>query len=392
MLMRLVLLGTLLAWNDSIAWAEEVRFLGQSEISGMASDLSGETGSLEDGSPTNRLGGFGSGIAWLGGNRYVVIPDRGPGDGIASYRCRFHLIEVAINQSIKPVISVSMCETHLLTQRTGQPLIGLAAAIPSPGATQGLRFDPEAIRSSGRGSFYIADEYGPSILEFDACGRQIGEVPIPARYHVDVAAANPDDELPPANRKGRQPNKGMECLAISTDGETLFGLMQGALLQDGALDAEGKRVGRNLRLIELQRRTGAVREFVYQLEKADYGCSEIEFVAPGKLLVIERDGKPGLPDSTKHLYEVNLTDATDVSRVDSLPPTELHQAIHPVKKRLFLDLVAPCWGLAGQAFPAKIEGIALGPALNDGSRVLLVTSDNDFKPEEPSRIYAFAVK
>ena len=42
------------------------------------SDLSGLTGNLENGQPANILGGLGSGIAWAGGNSFVMVPDRGP--------------------------------------------------------------------------------------------------------------------------------------------------------------------------------------------------------------------------------------------------------------------------------------------------------------------------
>ncbi len=373
--------------------ASEPRFLGQTEIPGTAIDFSQQTRQLEDGSPANRFGGYGSGIAWLGkGTRYAMISDRGPGDGATSYRCRFHLLDIVIGEPSTRTVKVTLRETVLLTHRSGQPLIGASAAFASAGSTRGLRFDPEAIRASGRGSFYLSDEYGPSIFEFDARGKQIGELPIPSRYGILKPSTKPEEELPPANTSGRHPNKGMECLAISADGETLFGLMQGPLFQDGALDADGKRVGTNLRLLEIQRRTGSTREFLYPLEHADNGCNEIETVAPGRFLVIERDGKPGTPGCIKHVYEIDLREATDISRIDSLPATGFPTGVRPVAKRLFLDLLDPRWGLSGESFPAKIEGIAFGPRLKDGSRLLLITSDNDFKPDEPTSIYAFSVR
>ncbi len=392
MSIRCFLLVTVLAMVVPTVDAVEPKFLGQIEIPGTATDLSQQPGELEDGSPANRLGSYGSGIAWLGkGTRYAMISDRGPGDGATSFRCRFHLFDIEVTEQSSPAVKATLRETHLLTHRSGQPLIGAAAAFASSNSTHGLRFDPEAIRASGRGSFFLSDEYGPSIFEFDARGRQIGELTIPARFGILNPAANPEDELPPANTSGRYPNKGMECLAISADGETLFGLMQGSLFQDGALDLEHKRVGVNLRLLEIQRKTGATREFTYQLDHPDNGCSEIESIAPGRFLVIERDGKPGLPGNVKRLYEIDLSEATDISRIDSLPSTDLPTGVRPVTKRLFLDLLDPKWGLVGETFPAKIEGIAFGPRRKDGSRLLLISSDNDFKPEESTRVFAFSV-
>jgi len=392
MSMRLFSLTVLIALMELTAIAAEPRLIGQTAIPGMATDLSQLAGQLEDGSPANRLGSYGSGIAWLGkGTRYAMIPDRGPADGATSYRCRFHLFDIAVDEQSTPVVKATLAETVLLTHRSGQPLIGSSAAFAAAKSAQGLRFDPEAIRTDGRGSFFMSDEYGPSVFEFDAKGNQTGELPIPTRFTISKPAAKPDEELPPANTSGRYPNKGMECLAISADGETLFGLMQGPLFQDGALDANNKRVGKNLRLLEVHRRTGTTREFVYQLEHADNGCSEIEAIAPGRFLVIERDGKPGTPGSIKHIYEIDLREATDISHVDSLPATGLPAGVRAVTKRLFLDLLDPKWGLVGEAFPAKIEGITFGPRLKDGSRLLLISSDNDFKPDESSYVFAFAV-
>ena len=89
--------------------AVEPRFLGQAEIPGTATDLSPQTGQLDDGSPANRLGGFGSGIAWLGqGTRYAMISDRGPGDGATSYHCRFHLFDIVVDEQSAPVVKATL--------------------------------------------------------------------------------------------------------------------------------------------------------------------------------------------------------------------------------------------------------------------------------------------
>lgn len=47
--------------------------------------------------------------------------------------------------------------------------------------------------------------------------------------------------------------------------------------------------------------------------------------------------------------------------------------------------------MAGPNCPEKFEGLAFGPTLPDGRRLLIVTVDNDFKPNAPSLILAFAV-
>ncbi len=175
--------------------------------------------------------------------------------------------------------------------------------------------------------------------------------------------------------------------------------MQSPLIQDGALNGSNARRGIYNRLLELDLATGATRELVYQMEsnRADgtttLGTNEILAVNDVQFLVIERDGDPGAAARIKRIYLIDITHATDAKSV-LLPQTgALPSGVTPVAKALpaFLDLLDPAFGLAGDSFPEKIEGLAWGPDLPDGRRLLLVTSDNDFFATQPTRIYAFAV-
>lgn len=372
--------------------SEEIRLIGVSEISSNLPDRSGEHGTLEDGIPANQWGGFGSGIAYLGhGNRYAVISDRGPADGATTYRCRFHVIDVSVNDRTSDPVKVKLLETQLLSDQSGRPLVGSLSALRDASDQRGSRFDPEAIRATARGTLLISDEYGPSIGEFTREGQLIRDFPVPRHFQVLHPAVDPNQELPPVNMIGRQPNRGLECLAISPDGSRVYALLQSPLIQDGALGELNKRIGTNVRLLEILTGSGATREYLYRLDAPTNGCNEIEYLAPGRLLVIERDSKPGAQAIVKQIMEINLSEATDISRIESLPSTAVPEGVNPVAKRPFLDLLDGRWKLAGPQFPEKIEGIAIGPKLEDGSRLLLVTSDNDFLPA-PSFIYAFAVR
>lgn len=168
--------------------------------------------------------------------------------------------------------------------------------------------------------------------------------------------------------------------------------MQGPLLQDHALYAEGEKLGRLTRLLEYDLETGRTREFVYPLDSAKLGVSEILELAPDRFLVLERDSKPGAESQAKRLHEAHLSGATDVSAVASLPADEPPTGVTPMRKSLFLDLLDERWGIPRDSVPAKIEGLAFGPRLADGRRVLIVCSDNDFVSTEPTWVYAFAVR
>jgi len=134
-----------------------------------------------------------------------------------------------------------------------------------------------------------------------------------------------------------------------------------------------------------------VVEFFYQLEDKDNGVNEILAVNDHQFLVLERDGDGGNSAKFKKLFLADLTGATDISDIASLPRTGAPDGVKAVSKTPFLDLLAPAYGLAGPTFPEKIEGIAFGPDRPDGSHLLIVTQDNDFIASQPSQIFAFTV-
>lgn len=370
----------------------DIILLGEAQLPGDSTDLSGLTGKLSDGTPANRLGGLGSAIAYTGqGNRYILVSDRGPHDGNSNFLCRFHTLQITINPRGSKPVQARLIETRLLTTAEGKNFVGSLKAFDSREPSRSLRLDPEGVRIGRTGSIFLSDEYGPSLHEFDRQGKHLRPLTIPARFLPEHPAQMPQDELPPKNNKGRQPNRGMEGLAISPDGNKLFALMQSPLIQDGALDKDKKRIGINARLLEVDLATAKTREFVYQLDAPGVGLSEILAINDHEFLTVERDGNGGKEAQIKKIYRINLQGATDVSMVASLPSRKLPGTITPVSKHLFLDLLSERYHLKGEAFPEKIEGIAFGPDLPDGRRLLLITADNDFVATVPLRIFAFAV-
>jgi hypothetical protein len=65
--------------------------------------------------------------------------------------------------------------------------------------------------------------------------------------------------------------------------------------------------------------------------------------------------------------------------------------VQPVGKALFIDMLDPAYGLAGDSFPEKLEGLAFGPDLADGRHLLIVSSDNDFDQANSSKFFAFGI-
>ena len=392
-----------------------VQYLGLGSFAWDARDMSGLTNTLEDGVTPNNLIGMGSGLAYAGGTRFIGLPDRGPNansyfggaavDNTQSYQTRFQELDLGIVKSgANWVITPSLAKTTLLTNAAGQPLTGLSK---DPVTGFANRFDPEAVQVSRSGkSVFISDEYGPSIRQFNrSTGQLEREISVPAKFLATFKSGVGSEELPkctggscsPANpsqgnTSGRQANRGMEGLAISPDGSTLFGIMQSPLIQDSALNTNNQRRGVNNRILQLDVATGTTREFVYQLDNRSNGVNEIIAINNTQFLVIERDGNGGTGAAVKKIYKIDIGNATDVSNVASLPQTGTPVGVSNVTKSLFLDLLNPVFGLAGASFPEKIEGLSFGYDVFDGANwlhTLIVTNDNDFLENQPLNFYVF---
>src|ERR1044071_9864241 len=190
----------------------------------------------------------------------------------------------------------------------------------------------------------------------------------------------------------------MEGLAISPDGRTLFGIMQNALIQDHGLNpGTTDRLGMNNRMLKIDLLAGETHEYVYVLDAINRGQGVCEILAINdhEFLVIDRDNRSNLQmppqaPTRKTIYKIDVTGATDVSGIDSLPAGALPAGVVPVRKTLFIDLLDSDFNLAA-TIAEKIEGLAWGPDLSDGRHLLYVISDNDLNPGLPTQIYAFAI-
>ena len=388
--------------------------------------MSGLAGPLENGLPGNILGGLGSGLAYAGGTTFVAVPDRGPNataynsrvDDTSSYIARFHTLDTALTASA-PGSPTPFTLTPTLTGTTllysGAPLIygtgaglnnndgtALGSGMPAqnragvsyftgrsdnfgPGPSNNPangRFDPEGVRVSNDGrSVFVSDEYGPYVYQFDrATGERTRTFTLPPKFAVANQSPNGATEINPANNTGgRTANRGMEGLAITPDGTTLVGIMQSALIQDGAVPASSRLA----RIVTIDIATGATKEYGYLLTTGT-GVSEIVALNATEFLVDERDGR-GLGDGTtarvKDIFKINLTGAADISSLGGAAA-----AAAAVPKTSFLNLVALLGanGISAANVPSKIEGLAIGAdvSLNGAAlHTLWISNDNDFVPD-----------
>ncbi|MFN7730477.1 MAG: esterase-like activity of phytase family protein [Pirellula sp.] len=359
--------------------------LAEVRIPGTTTDLSGLSGMLETNTPIDALGGF-SALDYTGqGNRYVVLSDRGAGDGAASFPCRYHEFDLKWDAASRS-LSFQLVATHRLSNAQGQPLTGsLESLKPWRGSERPTSYDPEGIRWLGEGRVLISDEYGPFIDTFDRNGNLQSSVTVPDAFGLS-------DRREPPLVFGTFPNRGLEGIAVTPGNKTIVAAMQGPLVQDGRIE-NNKCYGLWTRWLVLPNAADKEvpsRQVIYPLDHVSTGVSEVLAIDEHRFLVLERDSNAGIEAKFKNIYLADLRDASDVSSVSSLRDG-LPAGTRPAAKRLLIDLLAPAFGLSGEKAPEKPEGLAWGPRLADGRRLLMVCFDNDFDPARESIFVAFAI-
>jgi hypothetical protein len=246
------------------------------------------------------------------------------------------------------------------------------AAIPLAGF-DGKGFDGEGIALEPSGRMLISSETEPSIREFSIAGEVLATLPVPEVFRS-------------GDERGIRKNQGFEGLTLAPGGDALWTANERALKQDGP-DDEARPSP--VRLLRYERKDGRFvpgAQYVYEVEPlagrkgqgfAVRGLAELLALPGGDLLALERQFVLGR-GFTIQLYRISLEGATDVSGWDSLAG----KAYTPVRKTLVYDFAR-----AGFT-PDNLEGMAFGPDLPDGSRTLVLVSDNNFEPFERTQLVA----
>jgi len=248
--------------------------------------------------------------------------------------------------------------------------------------------DPEAIIKLSNGTFWLAEEYAPSLVHVTANGRILERI-VPTSVETDLADANYRvlGGLPTILKK-RRINRGIESLALSSDEQFLYFMTESPLANP---DNEAYENSRYVRLFKISLLQGdfnsVVGEYVYTIDEpetfladntnqqSDVKVSDMLALETDRLIIVER-----VLRHTK-LYRVSLDDATNIldTEWDIEATTSSAKALEkldnladwgiiPLGKNLVFDSRREISDL-----PSQIEGIAL---LN--SQYLVFINDNDF--------------
>jgi hypothetical protein len=243
--------------------------------------------------------------------------------------------------------------------------------------------DPESVALDSRdGSYWLGEEYGPSIVHVSADGTLLMRI-TPKGLGLNMPGVAVRELIPEAFRM-RKANRGFEGMALSPDGTRLFVMLQSPLLNP---DKKAGEASRNVRIAVFDTTDGDNPKlngvYVYLTQKAeDVGAAEQDEIKIGDMAAVSRTriivGERDSVDGGKHkkVYLVDLAGATDISQndqfngktVEQLTDSDLKKAgVDTVRKTMVVDL-------ARLGFtPDKFEGLALVD-----STTIAVVNDNDF--------------
>lgn len=238
--------------------------------------------------------------------------------------------------------------------------------------------DPEAVVATPDGrSLWMTDEYGPFVFKVNAASGKIETKLAPGSGLPDIV-------------KYRQPNRGIEAIALAPNGNLLAGV-QSILKMADANDSNGKSQKTTkavfTRLVQIQP-DGATRMYAYPLTDAngvlpysknkDAKIGDLVALDDNRYLIIERGTQADGKDHNM-IFLIDIGGATDLSgkTINGLEPeyqTSLKAltdgGINPVKKTLLFDMVE------GSGF-GWVSGKTEGMALVD-KQTIAVANDNDF--------------
>lgn len=246
-------------------------------------------------------------------------------------------------------------------------------------------FDPEGLTLAKSGELIVTSEgiansgVAPWVRRYALDGTYLGDLPVPGAF------------VPVPNVKGVRQNLAFEAAAVAPDGRHLFVGMEGALVQDGpAATVDNGSPSRILRY-NLQNRK-LDRQYVYMNgpvaePSAVFSVNGLVELLPFNtqfMLSMERSFSVGAPGTGNkiRIYSVAFPGADDVNGLESIAGLD----VQAVEKALLLDLDVLNIPLD------NVEGMVIGPTLPDGSRSLILVSDNNFAASQFTQFLMFALK
>ncbi|MFB6716252.1 MULTISPECIES: esterase-like activity of phytase family protein [unclassified Streptomyces] len=340
------------------------------------------------------LGGIGSDL-YPAGRRgeFWTVTDRGPNGQIkidGKKRRTFPVpgFDPAIVRIRVEGKHIRVLRSIALTTRSGTAVTGLPnqrgrdEAPYTYDAKTPLAYDPNGLDTEGivraaDGTFWLVDEYGPSLVHVSARGRVLTRY-VPRGLGL-TGADYPVVEALPGVLLNRRINRGFEGLALLPDGDLVMAVQSPLSLPD----QDAGESSRNVRLLRFSTKKRAVTaEYAYRFDPVDVvdpGEDDTSELKISSLVAVGRDGLlvEERTDRVARLHRVKLPrgsgilgsawddPATSPSYEELSDPSA--SGVPTLRKSLVVDLGR----ITG--VPGKIEGVAV-----TGPDTLALINDNDF--------------
>jgi hypothetical protein len=163
----------------------------------------------------------------------------------------------------------------------------------------GADLDPESFRRVADGSFWVGEEFNPSLLHFSAGGLLLA-----SPFKLDGLNSEGNPSNAPANLPR---SRGFEGMAISTDGRWLYPMLEGAL-EDGL---KGVEPGLNIYAFNIKEqlfvnKDAGTPSFRYRLDQGATAIGDFTMFSETGGLVIERDSGERDKALIKRVYRVDI--------------------------------------------------------------------------------------
>ena len=170
-----------------------------------------------------------------------------------------------------------------------------SATLPEERLLTGADLDPESFHRVSDGSFWVGEEFNPSLVHFSAKGRMLAP---PVTLKGLASEDNPRGEPETLPR-----SRGFEGMAISPDGKLLYPMLEGPVAGAGP--------GLNIYTFDIQTRqfqnSDATRpSYRYRLDDGATAIGDFTMYSSTGGLVIERDSKENENALVKKVYQVDF--------------------------------------------------------------------------------------
>jgi glycerophosphoryl diester phosphodiesterase len=246
------------------------------------------------------VGGL-SGLVSVGPTQFLALTDNGFGKKANSHSFVLRIYRLGADFRTRDGGRRKLRVEGVVTLR--DPHHRVPFRISTSGTTSRLLtggdFDPESLVQGRRGELWIGDEFGPYILHVDKAGVLL-EPPIPL-----PGVKSPDNVLP---RFAKSPvtldrSEGIEGLAMSPNGESLYAILEGPL----RIDVDPLR--RMVFEYDTVEGRFTSRRWHYRVGARGNSVSDLAAVDASHLLALEKTGaNPAAPPFAR-VFEVDLQHA-----------------------------------------------------------------------------------